>query len=99
MAVVVHTPKNEHLSFDRQRDLQEAVDDAVDLGADVVQIEAADIATGLADVARTRRASHVVLPYRPREGMKRITERPLSELVIERMPAIKLHLVAEAAKP
>ena len=86
------------MSFDRQRDLQEAIDDAVDLGADVVRIEAPDVATGLANVARQRKASHVVLPYRSREGLKRITQRPLSEEVIERLPNVKLHLVGEAAK-
>ncbi len=97
VAVVVETPADAHRSFDRQRDLQEAIDDAVDLGAQVVTVEAADVVSGLADVARSRRASHVVLPYRPREGLKRLTERPLSELVLEQLPQMKLHLVGEAS--
>ena len=33
-------------SFDRSRDLQEAIDDAVDLGAEVVRVEARDTAAG-----------------------------------------------------
>ncbi len=99
VAVVVHTPSDEQMSFDRQRDLQESIDDAVDLGADVVRVEAADVATGLANVAKQRKASHVVLPHRSREGLKRITQRPLSEEVIERLPNVKLHLVGEATKP
>ena len=98
VAVVVQTPRDDHMSFDRTRDLQEAVDDAVDLGADVVRVEAPDIATGLAEVAKSKRASHVVLPYRPRDGLKSITERPLSELVMARLPSIKLHLVADVPK-
>jgi Osmosensitive K+ channel histidine kinase len=99
VAVVVHTPSDDRMAFDRQRDLQEAIDDATDLGADLIRVEASDVATGLANVARDRRASHVVLPYRAREGLRRITERPLSELVMDQLPTVKLHLVAEAAKP
>ena len=37
-------PESSASPFDRQRDLQEAIDDAVDLGADVVRVEAADVA-------------------------------------------------------
>jgi len=99
VAVVVHTPNDDQMSFDRQRDLQESIDDAVDLGADVVRIEAADVASGLASIAKQRNASHVVLPHRSREGLKRITQRPLSEEMLERLPNVKLHLVGEATKP
>ena len=35
VAVVVETPDLERSSFDRSRDLQEAIDDAVDLGAEI----------------------------------------------------------------
>ena len=46
----------EHQPFDRPRDLQEALDDAVDLGAEVVRVEAADVASGRrAGRARSRR--------------------------------------------
>ena len=96
VAVVVTTPSDSQMSFDRQRDLQEAVDDAVDLGADVFRVEARDVPAGIEDVAKSRRASHLVLPYRPREGLKRITERPLSEQMLERLPALKVHLIADA---
>ena len=65
VAVVVTTPADSQMSFDRQRDLQEAVDDAVDLGADVFRVEAPNVTAGIEDVAKSRRASHLVLPYRP----------------------------------
>jgi len=99
VAVVVETPDDGRMPFDQKRDLQEAIDDAVDLGATVVRVEASDIATGLAQVATARRASHVVLPFRPREGFKRLTQRPLSEQILERLPQIKVHLVADKPKP
>jgi two-component system sensor histidine kinase KdpD len=63
-AVVVDTPESLRSSFDRQRDLQEAIDDATDLGAQVVRIEARDVVDGLEQVARSSRATHVVLSQR-----------------------------------
>ena len=98
VAVVVETPGHGHRSFDQQRDLQEAIDDAVDLGAQVVKVEASDVVTGLASVAQSHRTSHVVLPYRPRDGLKRLTERPLSEQILEQLPQLKVHLVGEVSK-
>jgi two-component system, OmpR family, sensor histidine kinase KdpD len=98
VAVVVTTPGGSSGSFDRQRDLQEAIDDAVDLGAEIVRTDAPNVADGVVSVVEKHRASHVVLPYRPREGLKRLTERPLSELILEQLPQVKVHLVAETAK-
>jgi two-component system sensor histidine kinase KdpD len=99
VAVAVITPNSSQLSYDRQRDLQEALDDAVDLGADVVRVEATDVAAGLEEVAKSRRASHLVLPFRPRSGLKRITDKPLSETLLERLPSLKVHIVADPSKP
>ena len=97
VAVVIDTPEVERQTFDRSRDLQETLDDAVDLGADVVRVEAADAASGLEQVARERRATHVVIPYREVGGLKRITEKPLADALIERLPEIEVHVVG--AKP
>jgi two-component system sensor histidine kinase KdpD len=96
-AVVVETPEFDRQSFDRTRDIQETLDDAVDLGADIVRVEASDTATGLEDVARARRATHVVIPYRELGGLKRLTGKPLADSLIERLPEIEVHVVG--AKP
>jgi two-component system, OmpR family, sensor histidine kinase KdpD len=93
IAVVVTTPASEGQPYDQARDLQEAIDDAVDLGADVVRVEAADDATGLADVARSRRATHVVIPYRELRGLRRLRERSLAEDLLERLPEIEVHTI------
>jgi two-component system, OmpR family, sensor histidine kinase KdpD len=93
VAVVVVTPELERQPFDRNRDLQEALDDALDLGADVVRVEAADVVTGLAEVARAHRATHVVLPHREVMGLKRLRERPLVDRLMERLPDVELHVV------
>jgi len=94
IAVVVDTPELERQPFDRQRDIQEALDDAVDLGADVVHVEAPDLVAGLEQVSRTHRATHLVLPYRDTPGgLKRLTERPLVDRLIERLPDVEVHVV------
>jgi two-component system, OmpR family, sensor histidine kinase KdpD len=93
VAVVVDTPESERQSFDRARDTQEAIDDAVDLGADVVRVEAADLVSGLADVARSRRATHLVIPFRPTGTLERLRQPPLADQLIERLPELEVHVV------
>lgn len=96
VAVVVHTPEQERQTFDRNRDVQEALDDALDLGAEVVHVEAADVVTGLEQVARSHRATQLVLPHREVAGLKRIRERPLVDRLLERLPDLELHVVGPA---
>jgi two-component system sensor histidine kinase KdpD len=93
LAVVVDTPESQRSSFDRQRDLKEAVDDALDLGADLVRIEARDVLEGLEGVARSRRVTHVVLSRREVTGLQRLRERPLADRLLERLPDIEVHLI------
>ena len=93
VAVVVDTPEAERQPFDRNRDLQETLDDAVDLGADVVRVEAPDLMTGLERVARSNRATHLVLPHREVGGLKRLRERPLVDRLMEQMPDLEVHVV------
>ena len=96
VAVVVDTPEAERRPFDRGRDLREAADDAVDLGAELVRVTAADEVSGLEEVARSRGATHVVLPYREQAGLRRLLDRPLADRLLERLPDIELHIVGAA---
>ena len=98
VAVVVDTPELERQPFDRQRDIKEALDDAVDLGAEVVRVEASDVLTGLERVARDHRATHLVLPHHEISGLKRLRERPLVDRLLERLPDVELHLVGASAR-
>jgi two-component system sensor histidine kinase KdpD len=93
IAVVIDTPESARLPFDRQRDLQEVIDDAVDLGADVVRVEARDLATGLEDAARSRRATHLVLPYQAASALGRLFGTSLVDRLVERLPDVEVHLV------
>ena len=96
VAVVVETPGVEHEPFDRRRDLQEALDDAVDLGAEVVRVEAADVVAGLEDAARARRATHLVIPHQPQSAVDRVRHRPIVDRLIDEMPDVEVHVVGAA---
>jgi two-component system, OmpR family, sensor histidine kinase KdpD len=98
VAVVIETPESERQSFDQRRDLKESIDDAIDLGAEVVKVEAAEIVDGLEEVARARRATHIVLPQRELTGLARLRERPLADQLLTRLPEVEVHLVA-ASRP
>jgi K+-sensing histidine kinase KdpD len=96
LAVVVETPEMERLSYDRARDLQEAIDDAVDLGAQLVRIEAKDTVTGLVDVSRSRGAKHVVIAHAPTKGLSRLRGPSLLDQLLERLPELEVHVVGSA---
>ena len=93
LALVVDSPEMARLPFDQQRDIQETVDDAVDLGGEIVRIEAPDLATGIERAAKARRITQVVLPHRERGAMQRLLQRPLADEVLDRMPDIEVHVV------
>jgi len=93
-AVVLDTPASERQSFDRGRDLQESIDDAVDLGAEIVRAETSDVVTGLEQIARDRRITQLVLPHSGAGGaLHRLTRPPLADEVLARLPEIEVHLV------
>ena len=99
VAVVVETPASERQPFDQARDTQETLDDAVDLGADVVRVEADDVITGLTRIARARRATHLVIPFKAGVGIKRLLERPLADQLVERFPELDVHVVGATPAP
>jgi two-component system sensor histidine kinase KdpD len=93
IAVVVETPATDRQPYDRARDLQEAIDDAVDLGAEVVRLEATDTATGVEEAIRTRRATHLVVPHRELTRLERFRGRALVDRVLERFPSVEIHSI------
>ncbi len=93
VAVAIEVPRAERQTFDRNRNLQEAIDDAVDLGADVMRLEAKDLLSGLVEAVRGWQATYLVLPHRETAGLKRVLERPLVDRLIERLPDVEVHVV------
>jgi two-component system sensor histidine kinase KdpD len=94
VALVVDTPASERQPFDRSRDLQEALDDAVDLGATIVRVTADDDLEGLVDAASSRRVTQIVLPHRRRGSLDRFRERSLVDRLLERLPDVDIHVVS-----
>jgi two-component system sensor histidine kinase KdpD len=99
LAVAVETPEAGTRPFDRTRDLQEALDDATDLGAEVIRVEAADVASGIGQVAESRSATHIVLPHHELTGLRRLRGRPLVDVLLERLPDVEVHVVGGPARP
>jgi len=97
MALVVETPRDAGRPSVQARTEQEAIDDAVDLGAQVIRLEAADPASGVIHAARDRGVTHVVLPYEDRGALERLRRPSLAELVLRELPDVEVHVVAARA--
>jgi two-component system, OmpR family, sensor histidine kinase KdpD len=95
IAVVVTVASGGELPFDRQRDLRENLDFAEDLGAEIVQVEAADVASGLVDIVRRRRASHLFLPHREVRGFGGLRRESLADAILRQVADVEVHLVAD----
>jgi two-component system, OmpR family, sensor histidine kinase KdpD len=99
IALTVATPSAERASFDRQRDLRENLDYAVDLGAEVVSVEDDDLVRAIIGAARRHRATQVVLAWRQRGRIDRLLRRSMSSRIIERAPDLEVHLVGPGVGP
>ncbi len=93
LAVAVETPAL-GMSRDRLQDLQQNVDYAVDLGAEVVRQEAQDLVAGLTAVVRARRVAHVVLVQEQRTVLDRILRSSVADRLLRAAPGVEVHLVA-----
>jgi K+-sensing histidine kinase KdpD len=95
LAIAVETP-GVGLSRDRQQNIQSNVDYAVDLGAEIIRGEAADLARGLEEVVRERRVTHLVLVHRPHRGLH-VGRASLADRLLDAVPGLEVHLVGEPA--
>jgi two-component system sensor histidine kinase KdpD len=94
VGLVVETRGGAAASFDGSRDLRENLDYAVDLGADVITLEAPDVASGVVEAVRLRRATRVVLAATPGpRGLARLGRPSVLDELLERLPGIELHVV------
>jgi len=83
-------------SRDRTLNYQENMDYAVDLGAEVLRVEARDLLSGLEMVARERRVTHVIFVSDGSTPLGRLVRRPLALELLERIPDLEVHLISEA---
>ena len=70
----------------------------MDLGAEVVRVDAADVVAGLERVARSHRATHLVLPHREVVGLRKRLERPPIDRLLERLPELEVHVIGLPAR-
>jgi two-component system, OmpR family, sensor histidine kinase KdpD len=92
-AAVVETPEVHRLPFDRARDLQEHLDYADDLGAEIIRHEAPDALAGIEQLVHARRVTHVVIARHERHGLVRRSTPLTAETLLERLPEIEVHVV------
>jgi two-component system sensor histidine kinase KdpD len=78
---------------DEGRNLREVAADAADFGADVIRVEADDLASAVARLAEARGATHVVIAHRPQGRLDRLRHRPLAEALLDRLPGVEVHVV------
>ena len=95
LAVAVETP-GVQLSRDRQQNIQGNLDYAIDLGAEIIRGETADLARGLEEVVRDRRVTHLVLVHRPHRGLH-LGRVSLADHLLDSVPGLEVHLVGASA--
>ena len=96
LAVVVETPSDAAAPSAQARRIREYLDDATDLGAEVIVTEAADLAEGIVQVARARRVTRLVMPHRTSSAIERVRRSTLAERILERLPTLEVTIVADA---
>jgi two-component system, OmpR family, sensor histidine kinase KdpD len=96
LALVVDTPADAGASSEHVRRIRENLDDATDLGAEIVVVEAPDVAEGVVRIARARRVTRLVMPHRTSTAIERVRRSPLSERILELLPTLEITIVADA---
>ena len=96
LALLVETPASATASSEVQHRIREYLDDATDLGAEVLITRAADVVEGVVTVARARRVSRVVLPYRASNTLERVRHSTTAERILEQLPSLEVSIVADA---
>ena len=96
LALVVETPADAGASSERIRRIREHLDDATDLGAEILTVEAPDVAEGVVEVARARRVTRLVIPHRASGKLERVRKMSLPERILERLPTLEITIVADA---
>ena len=96
LAVVVATPADESASSERMRRIRELLDDATDLGAEILMVESADVAEGVATIARARRVTRLIIAHRTSTALERVRKSPLADRILALLPTLEITIVADA---
>jgi len=96
LALVVETPATAAAPMEHVRRIREYLDDATDLGAEILIVEGADVAEAIVRIAKARRVTRLVLPHRSASTIERVRHSSLADRIIEQMPALEVSIVADA---
>ena len=96
LALVVETPQTAAAPMEHVRRIREYLDDATDLGAEILIVEAPDVADGIVRIVRARRVTRLVLPYRSASAIERVRRSSLADRIIEQVPSLEVSIVADA---
>jgi two-component system sensor histidine kinase KdpD len=96
LALVVETPATAAAPAERIRRIREGLDDATDLGAEILVVEASDVAEGIVRIVKARRVTRLVLPHRTASAIERVRRSSLADRIIEQVPNVEVSIVAEA---
>jgi two-component system sensor histidine kinase KdpD len=94
LALVVETPSVAAAASEPSRRLREHLDDAADLGAEILFTEANDVAEGVARIATARRVTRFVMPHRPMGAFERLRRTSMADRILERLPRLEITIVA-----
>ena len=99
LAVVVQTPADAATASEPNRRMREHLDDATDLGAEILVVEAADVAEGVARITLARRVTRLVMPYRATGALERLRRLPVADRILQLNPKLEITIVAGAPEP
>jgi two-component system, OmpR family, sensor histidine kinase KdpD len=81
------------LPYDRARNLREALDVAVDLGARVSHLRAGPSLEAIVEAAEQMGATHLFLPDAPTGPVERVVHGSLADRLARQLPEVDVHLV------
>ena len=96
LALVVQTPADSAAGSEPSRRIREHLNDATDLGAEIVFAEATDVAEAIARIAKARRVTRLIMPHRAVGAFERLRRTSLADRILELVPRLEITIVADA---
>jgi two-component system sensor histidine kinase KdpD len=93
VALVPPSETVDAMPFDRAKDLREALDVAVELGARTARLDAGDTAEAVGAAVRDLGAAHLFVPQVQPGRLDALLHRSLVERLTEQLPDVDLHVV------